>query len=634
MANFMYPSLNIRAVVLACGLAVATSVLAQSGYAPVASEYAIVGALSGDQVFPQLGLNANGGYIVWQDNITDGDGWGISARRLDGTFSQVFSNFRVNQQGVGDQENPQVSLLNGGGAAFVWQGGRQGFQRIYTRFLSASNTWATGDILVNTFTNDYQVNPAITTLTNGNVLAAWSSYNEVATGSLQDVFVRLLSPTGQAVSGEILVNQFTKNNQRSATVAALSSGGFVVVWVSEGERVDSTLGTSVDIYARRFNASGLAQGGEFLVNTSSNVCANPDVATAPDGSFAVAWSEQDATSPRTNSWDVYVRTFSSAAVGGTVQRVNTHLYGDQFAPKITYSGGNYLEVWTSLGQDGSREGVYGRFLTPAGTSLGGEFLVNTTTASQQIHPAVAGDGTGSFLVAWTSFVGGGNSFDLYAQRYASTQQPLPAPSAPIVTALSATNLMLSWPALAGFSVADYEIYADGALVGSPTATVTNNWWTMNGLANGSSHSFQLDYVLTDGRRSPLSLATSGTTYLYPFSWGGIPYDWMIQFYGNDTGSWPPAAQPINAGGPTLLYVFLSGGNPLNPSTWLRTQLQPTAQGLFLSWNPQPGLIYQVQTSPSIGPWTNLGPARFAAGTTDAIYVGGSSRGYYRVLRVR
>jgi hypothetical protein len=33
-------------------------------------------------------------------------------------------------------------------------------------------------------------------------------------------------------------------------------------------------------------------------------------------------------------------------------------------------------------------------------------------------------------------------------------------------------------------------------------------------------------------------------------------------------------------------------------------------------------------------WTNLGDARFAADSTDSIYVGGSSVGYYRVLLVR
>ena len=59
----------------------------------------------------------------------------------------------------------------------------------------------------------------------------------------------------------------------------------------------------------------------------------------------------------TNSWDIYARPFSSTGVGGTAVRVNTYLDGDQYAPRISAIGGDYLVVWTSLGQDGSREGV-------------------------------------------------------------------------------------------------------------------------------------------------------------------------------------------------------------------------------------------------------------------------------------
>jgi hypothetical protein len=54
--------------------------------------------------------------------------------------------------------------------------------------------------------------------------------------------------------------------------------------------------------------------------------------------------------------------------------------------------------------------------------------------------------------------------------------------------------------LAGFNVANYEVYADGAA--TPTATVTNHSWRMGGLGASSTHYVRLAYVLTDGRRSP------------------------------------------------------------------------------------------------------------------------------------
>ena len=153
-------SLFARSALVCGSLAVATPAIVfgqTNSYFTNGIEYAIAGLLPGDQTHPSLGLSVSGGYLVWEDNFTDGDGLGISALQLDSGFSGVLSPFRVNSIGAGDQEHAQVSLLNGGGAVFVWQGGRQGFQHIYARFLSASRTWVGNDVLVNTFTNNMQI---------------------------------------------------------------------------------------------------------------------------------------------------------------------------------------------------------------------------------------------------------------------------------------------------------------------------------------------------------------------------------------------------------------------------------------------------------------------------------------------
>ena len=37
-------------------------------------------------------------------------------------------------------------------------------------------------------------------------------------------------------------------------------------------------------------------------------------------------------------------------------------------------------------------------------------------------------------------------------------------------------------------------------------------------------------------------------------------------------AWPPAVAPLAPGGPTPQQVFLTGANPLDPTTWLRTAI--------------------------------------------------------------
>jgi hypothetical protein len=662
--SFMLLSFT-RKIALCCGLVVGIPgvVFGQTSYYTTnGTEWAIVGSLPGDQVFPDAAVNTTGGFVVWQDNATDGNGWGVSARRVDSTLSGTLSTFRVNVQGTNDQENARVALLKNGGAVFVWQGGKEGYQHIFARFLNSSNIFlTTTDVVVSTFTNNFQINPAVTVLNNSNVVVVWASFDQAGSNSLQDVYGQILSPTGQTIGTNFLINQFTPYNQRNPAVAALANGGFVVAWVSETNNsgsINETNGTSstainlpgVNIYAQLFTISNnlaVMTNNAFEVNADSNPASNPSVAAASDGSYMVTWDAKDMVNPQ-NSWDIYARTFSGTN-GGTVVRVNSHLYGDQYFPRISAIGGDYLIVWTSLGQDGSREGVFGQFVHKDGSLTGGELQVNTTTLGQQMQPTVASDGVNHFLVVWTSFTFGPNGFDLFAQRYINVNGICNSMAAPFVYApfVIVSNkyqpqLVVSWPALLGISVSNYEVYVDGAATNM--AATASNVWTMtaaNGLTTNSTHYFQVAYTTTTGCQSPLSAATTNSTWS-GLNWGGISYEWMAEFFGGYingkyyTNNWPsPNVPPPGApttGAPTLLQIFLTGGNPYDSSTWLQTALTKTSQGMFLTWNTQPGFTYQVQATTNLTSWSNVGAPRFAAGTNDSIYVGGTPSGYYRVVR--
>ena len=345
------------------------------------------------------------------------------------------------------------------------------------------------------------------------------------------------------------------------------------------------------------------------------------------------WAERDRFGG-TNGWDIWGTAFSSAGIRGPARCVNSTRFGDQYLPRVSWDGMDYMVVWTSLGQDGSREGIFGQFLHDDGSWDRAEFQVNTTWLSQQIEPSVASDGQGRFLAAWSSFTGTANGFDLRAQRYVNVAQPLPAMNAPFVyVPFVVTNgayqpeIQVSWPVQAGLSIDHYDVYVDGV---SAVALTTNIWLMTNGLAVGSTHDFQVDYVTTSGRRSPLSSATQATAWDKRIYRGAIPTAWMELFWA-DGDPWPKPNDPLAPGGPTLLQVFLTGGDPTNPATWLRTAIIHTAEGYFLTWNSQPGLTYQVQTSTDLKSWANLGSPRFAGGAVDSLYIGLSRAGYYRVM---
>ncbi|MGD0539003.1 MAG: thrombospondin type 3 repeat-containing protein [Verrucomicrobiota bacterium] len=647
-----------RLVLLGVASFATVAALAQSVFTPQGGEYSLTLQLVGDQTRPGVSLGSSGaGYVVWQDNVTDGDGLGISAQALNNYLSPIPSrSFRVNQQGAGDQENPVVQVFADGSAVFVWQGGAQGNQQIFARFVAADGTFSTGDIQVNTTTNAQHGNPSVALLKDGSLLVVWASdqLDRQVTGSdplagafdpvyhvpvvhhldrpYFDVFGQRMSATGQKFGVEFLVNQTTVLNQRSPAVAGMDDGDFLVLWAGDNQQGNPR----VDIYGRRYGSSGFARGGEFILNSSTNVCANPAVIAAPNGTALAAWAELDLNN-RTDGWNVVA---SQIATDGSILTseavINTRNPGKRFAPQLARAGSEFMAVWTSDWQDLSREGVYGRFLKADSSPDSDEFLVNTTTISRQIQPAVASNGSDKFLVVWSSFTGLDFGYEVLGQRY-SADRTLAQPAPPSVSPLDSYSLLVSWPDLAGYTNVTYLVYPDGSTTASPT---TNDYQIVRGLAPGSTHSFQLAYDLGNGSVSPVSSATTNTTWGPDLNYDGLPDDWQAKYWGPDPSKWPAPTADSDGDGVSNLNEFLAGTDPTDPNSVLKTSIAPVALGILVNWNSVPGQVYQVQSSSDLKTWTNLGSPRFAPGNTCYLLVPAPAASStttfysYRVIRIR
>jgi hypothetical protein len=100
-------------------------------------------------------------------------------------------------------------------------------------------------------------------------------------------------------------------------------------------------------------------------------------------------------------------------------RVNMFTTGIQRYPSVATgaTGGNFVVVWASGGQDGSGFGIFGQRYASTGAPLGPEFRVNTYTTAGQRHPAVASSFAGNFAVVWESDQQDGSGYGIFGQRY-------------------------------------------------------------------------------------------------------------------------------------------------------------------------------------------------------------------------
>jgi hypothetical protein len=214
------------------------------------------------------------------------------------------------------------------------------------------------------------------------------------------------------IGEEFRANTYTPFNQLNASVAADAGGAFVVVWESVVQD-----GSGFGIYAQRYDAGGRRANAEFRVNTTTfRSQESPAVAMDADGDFVVVWENHENDFER----DVYARRYNAAGVpqGGEIV-VNVIRGGDQGRPAVAMAaGGGFVVAWDSFPQDGDGQGIVARQFSAAGDALGGEILVNTTTAGNQSAPAVGLDGAGDFVVAWKGpGAAGGEVTATFARRF-------------------------------------------------------------------------------------------------------------------------------------------------------------------------------------------------------------------------
>jgi hypothetical protein len=644
--------------------------------APQSTEYPMHAPMAGDQTFPALGLTSEGGFLAWRDNGIDRGRPGIASCRLDSTFNGIAEIFRVNRKTSRDPKGPSVAVLAGGGAVLAWEDGQPGEPDVFLRFVREDGRFLGNEVTLNPkmvkqnqrnkitrmswrnnkykeknwrirqrnyYIRDRSRDPKVAPLPDGGAVVVYSGVRRFQTNTFeivteiktkvrrgvtrfytndvlrpvstrgewkQDVFFQRFDSRGKPAGEEVVVNQFVEFNQRQPNVAALADGRFVVAWVSEKSVAEIPGAQSVVVIsARLFSAEGEPLSDEFQVNTENRPCAQPAVAGLSGGRFTVVWNQRDLV--RSNNWDIYVRTMASG--GGSSappHRLNEHTYGDQFCPVLSRAGLNQLVVWTSLGQDGSREGVYGRIISEDGPA-GSEFQVNTVTRGQQFQPAVAGDGDHRFLVVWSSF-GGSTGFDLAGQRYRSFD-PLPRPEAPSVSALSESSLHVTWAEAAAVNLSRYELFMDEATV--PNA-LTATEFTANGLESGSTHSFQLAYVLSDGRRSLLSPAGVGTTLS-----ATAPEATPVTETESPGGGFPPGPAVSPTSGQSTAPVF-------------EARLSRVEEGLVLKWNARPGQRYQVQISDDLQRWIDFGDARLAESEAESVTLNPKEvKAFFRVVQL-
>ena len=314
-----------------------TLTLNTSGATGVATQVNTIGGIA--QPFrPDVAFNPDGsGYVItFSDYLTDGDGYGVWMRRYDASGTPISGQTLVNTTTAGQQNYSQIAMDDAGNFVIVWrsldqEGG------------AGNNTWG--------------------------------------------IYAQRYNASGTKIGSEFQVNSTISGDQDEPRIAMDASGNFVIVWQGKGS------GDDPGIFLQRYDSSGVAQGGETLVNTTvTGTQSDASVAMDDAGNFVVTWSDTDSS-------NVYMQRFNAlgAKVGGQVL-VNTTTTGTQNQARVAMSdGGQFAIVWHH--NDGSGDEIYLQRFDALGTALGSETLISTANGTASL-PTISMDGNGNFVVAW------------------------------------------------------------------------------------------------------------------------------------------------------------------------------------------------------------------------------------------
>jgi hypothetical protein len=368
-----------------------------------------VNTTTGDaQQRAKIGKLSDGGYVVvWDSNLQDGSSTGIYMQRYAASGQKVGGETRVNTTTANGQDTPNVLGLADGGYVVVWESNLQDGSSwgVYFQRFSTAGAALGGETRVNSYTNNYQGGNDVAALSGGGFIVSWNSSGQ--DGADYGVYAQRYDGSAVAVGNEFRVNTTTTGRQFEPTVAGTPDGGYIIAWGGIGQGGETQYG---DIFLQRYNAAGIAAGGETLVNTTTfNPQNTPQIAVLSGGGFVVVWDGNED-----NSHGIFAQRYDSAAnrLGGET-RIHETIAGSQYNAEITaLPDGGYVVVWQS-DQSGTFD-IFARRYDSAGRAQTGEVRIGTLTGTQ-VDPYVTVLNDGSYVITWYDDAGG--TPDIFQQRF-------------------------------------------------------------------------------------------------------------------------------------------------------------------------------------------------------------------------
>jgi len=372
--------------------------------------------INNDQRDPHIVTDNNGNYlVVWTsyNQVNDSSKEDIFLQFMDSDLNKVGNEILVNDVTEGDQIRPSVAMNDQGDFVITWAS-YSDFNSIYDiKAKIYKNRIATSnEFLVNTVTIFTQTKPCVDIYLDGSFIVVWESWFE--DGSDRGVYGQRFFADGNKNGSPFQVNMLAEFSQAKPVVKYFTDGKFIVVWESWKQEISATSG--YEVIGRLYNSTGESISDEVQINDYTlDYQWYADVITLDSDNFIVVWCswEQDGS-----DGGVYLRKFNSNFLPLSAEiLVNSYTRYYQWLPKLGKTpGGNIAVVWSSWQQDASREGIYVKIFDSKLNEKSFEIRLNDVTESFQWEPSIVAINDYELITVWSNYDEVLKSYDVIGKR--------------------------------------------------------------------------------------------------------------------------------------------------------------------------------------------------------------------------
>ena len=409
------------------------------------------------QQSPTAAYDGTNFFVVWQDYRHSKSWMDVYGARVSTAGKLLDTSGIAISRASYHQYNPHVAYIYNGSTYLVtWQDNRSySNYNIYGARVSTAGVVKDKSGIGICTASGHQYSPAVAHDGTG-FRVVWQDYRSSST-TKYDIYSTEVSTAGKVSSTSGKVISAAKDHQQSPFLAH-SGKDYLVVWA---DRRNSS-GFSDDIYGARISGGTVTTPSGILISSAANNQGNP--AVAHDGTnYLVVW--QDYRTYKSLGQDLYGALVSGAGKVLTSSGIAVSTSAkDQLAPAVVFGGTRYLVVWQDYRSGthiyGTQVDTTGKVLQPTGFPL-------TTAKNTQIAPDAAYDGT-NFLVVWQDYRNSTSHPDIYGalvNKYGGKIQSVDLviskasyqQQAPAVT-FGGGSYMVVWEDYRSTSTTNWDIY--------------------------------------------------------------------------------------------------------------------------------------------------------------------------------